>query len=384
MNRVLSVACLGLNFLVVFCFTAQAAEFTPLFNGQDLSGWVREGEAGFSWQDGMLFCNGSGNEPTWLRSEKQYENFILRLEYKLGVYGEGGVFLHAPLHGRNSEVGFEIQVSDDTRNIRPVELSSGAVFGVLPPRVQSSRPFDSWNSMEIYFNWPRLRVTLNDVIVQDLHVTDHPELRERLRSGYLGFQDRGKPTAYRNIEIRELPSTMPPWQSLFNGHDFTGWFKLQEDDASWTIDDGDILAADGNGYLVTEEQYRDFEFETYLRSSHLANGGIFFRWKSLVPKDRGFEIQIEDIRDSNNPTGSIYDVRRSREMPIEPGQWYLMQVRVVGNYGQVRVNGRTVAETYELPVNRAGHVALQMHRHGSWIRFREPRIRRIETLNAAD
>ena len=57
-------------------------DFTPLFNGKDLTGWVKEGAAGFEVKDGILKCTGSGNYPTWLRSKEIFENFVLRVEYR--------------------------------------------------------------------------------------------------------------------------------------------------------------------------------------------------------------------------------------------------------------------------------------------------------------
>ena len=41
---------------------------------------------------------------------------------------------------------------------------------------------------------------------------------------------------------------------------------------------GELLGAEGHGYLISDAQYRNCELKTYVRSSPLANGGIFFRW----------------------------------------------------------------------------------------------------------
>ncbi|MBX7072478.1 MAG: DUF1080 domain-containing protein [Pirellulales bacterium] len=348
--------------------------FQPLFNGKDLTGWVAEGPAGFSVKNGQVVSDGSGDYPTWLRSEEEFENFVLRFEFRLRLYGEGGVFLHAPAHGRNSNVGFEIQLSDDTRNPGPAVISTGAVFAAVPPLKQNSRPLGQWNAMEITFDWPRLKVVLNGETVQDLDVEANPELRDRLRRGYLGLQDRGKPIALRNVRVKRLPDR-EQWRSLFNGQDFSGWDILEPDDAQWSVENGEILARDGNGYLVTSDQWQDFEFQTYVRSSHFANGGVFFRWKSLVPKDRGNEIQIENIPDSNNPTGSIYDLVRANPLPVADDEWFLLQLRVVGAECRVRVNGVTVATTDKLTIVRPGHIALQMHSRDAWIRFKDPKIK---------
>lgn len=374
--RLLIALCIGL----IATTTTRAGDddgFRPLFNGSDLAGWVDEGGAGFVWQDGELHCTGAGDYPTWLRSEAQFENFVLRFEFKLGLYGEGGIFLHAPLHGRNSRVGFEVQVSDDTRNPVPVTISSGAIFGAIPPSMQNSRPLGEWNQVEVLFDWPQLRVTLNGEVVQDLNVEEHETLRHRLRRGYLGIQDRGKRVAYRNLEIKELPDK-ENWEPLFNGRNFDGWAIVQPEGARWQVVDGVIVASDGDGYLVTQQQFDDFELHAYVKTTRLANGGIFFRWNSLVPKDRGYEVQIEDIADSNNPTGSIYDVVRAELEPARPEEWYLMQIRVQGSTCVVTVDGQVAAQTDALELVRSGHIALQMHDRNATIWFKGLTLKRLE------
>ena len=373
----LKAALLLLAFLQAPRAAADEEGFEPLFAGDDLSGWVAEGEPGFTLRDGVVVCDGSGDYPTWLRSEEVFENFVLRFEFRLGLYGEGGVFLHAPLHGRNSKVGFEVQLSDDSRNPGPVVISTGAIYGAVAPLKENCRPLGEWNEVEVLMDWPTLRVTLNGEVVQDLNVDEHESLRHRLRSGYLGLQDRGKRHAIRNLRIKRLPST-ETWKPLFNGRNFDGWAIVQPEGARWSVSDGVITAEDGNGYLVTESEYENYELQTYVQTSWLSNGGIFCRWKSLVPKDRGFEIQIEDIADSNNPTGSIYDLAYAQPLPIQPGEWYLMQLILEGPECIVRVNGETVARTDALPVERAGHIALQMHRRNSWIRFKGLRLKEID------
>lgn len=348
--------------------------FLPLFPEGDLSGWVPMGRPSFTFAGDELNCAGDGDYPDWLRSREVFENFVLCFEFQIGKYGEGGVFIHAPLHGRNSRVGFEIQLSDDTRVPRPLTNSTGAIFGVVPPTKDATRPLGEWNAVEITMDWPRLAVAVNGTVVQDLNVEQNPELAQRLRSGFLGFQDRGKPYRIRGARIKRLPSTEKPWQSLFNGRDFSGWTKLDHG-ARFRVVDGVILAEDGNGYLLTEGKYSDFELKAYVRTSWLANGGIFFRWNEL--SDRGYEIQIEDIPDSRNPTGSIYDRAPALDIGLTPGEWYLMQVFVQGTKGIVRVNGITVAQADDLVV-RPGRIALQMHRRDSWIRFKDIQIKPLD------
>ena len=66
----------------------------PLFNGKDLNGWHNVNCAPSTWsvRDGMIVCTG---KPTGvLRSDRQFENFILELEW-LHVFpkGNSGLFI---------------------------------------------------------------------------------------------------------------------------------------------------------------------------------------------------------------------------------------------------------------------------------------------------
>ncbi|MBT7922797.1 MAG: DUF1080 domain-containing protein, partial [Opitutae bacterium] len=73
---------LNLLFILTSCstFVAPAAgipKWVDLFNGKDLAGWVDVNTSPDTWyvKDGMLICKG---KPIGvMRSEKQYENFLL-------------------------------------------------------------------------------------------------------------------------------------------------------------------------------------------------------------------------------------------------------------------------------------------------------------------
>ena len=130
-------------------------------------------------------------------------------------------------------------------------------------------------------------------------------------------------------------------------------------------------------HLATEKEYHNFEWRAYVQTTPGSNGGIFLRFKSL-PSDRGFEIQIEDNPSSNNPTGSIYNHRRACCTPMQAGTWYPLQILVRGRHGTIRVNGVTVAQTDSLPVDRAGHIAIQCHHQGSRIRIKKMKIQVLD------
>src|SRR5262245_28022409 len=77
--------------------TPLAAETVPafrdLFNGKDLTGWVNVNTDPDTWtvKDGILICKG---QPIGvMRSDRQYENFVLHIEWKhINPGGNSGVF----------------------------------------------------------------------------------------------------------------------------------------------------------------------------------------------------------------------------------------------------------------------------------------------------
>ena len=79
---------------------APAAECTaalfsgPIFNGTDLSGWVKVNcfDDTFAARDGMLFC--TGNPTGFLRTDRMYENFVLEFDWKHEKeQGNAGLFV---------------------------------------------------------------------------------------------------------------------------------------------------------------------------------------------------------------------------------------------------------------------------------------------------
>src|SRR6266542_3996133 len=83
----------GLLLAAPRAMVATSAEFRDLFNGRDLTGWINVNTDPDTWRvkDGVLIC--SGHPIGVMRSEKQYENFILHVEWMhMEPGGNSGVF----------------------------------------------------------------------------------------------------------------------------------------------------------------------------------------------------------------------------------------------------------------------------------------------------
>jgi hypothetical protein len=168
-------------------------------------------------KDGVL--HSGKRRGTWLVSAKDYADFILECEIKLTERGNSGIALRAPLRGDPAFDGMELQVADLRYNpsAKADELT-GAIYRAAAPSRQVYRPTE-WNRFRIELRGARLKVTLNDVLVQDLDLekgdrpakrhdgSEAPPLKDRPRKGRIGFQHLSRDDAQvlvRNARIKEL------------------------------------------------------------------------------------------------------------------------------------------------------------------------------------
>jgi len=371
MKTLCRAAITALAILVTGGAGVRAQQPTPLFNGKDLTGWVEMGEAG-SWvaEDGVLVLKNARNYPNWLRSAKEYENFVLKLDYKMTGWCETGVFLHAPLYGDLTKTGIRVHLRHD----RTPEgtRSTGGIYDVVAPMTMANKPAEEWNSLDIRVDWPVLQVKMNDTMIQNLNMEHTDELRDRIRSGYIGLDDLNcRGISYRNIQVQELPSKERKWTTLFNGKDLSGW--TSQGVAKWSVKDGIFSGTGGDGFLYTDREFSAFEFSIYFRTSPHANGGVYYRKSGTF---NGYEIQIYNQPGATNPTGSLYGRIGASSVPCRDEVWCHMRIISDGAFVKVWVNGYKVAEGFDLPREDLGKIGLQNHSQHT-IEYLEPKVRSV-------
>jgi hypothetical protein len=215
--KVVSVVLLSsLTFGMGSCSRMEARSDSVNLLATGLIGWQQiEGQKGnWRFRDGILYTEGEGGG--WLSTSRQYDDFALSLEFRVPPGGNSGVFIRAPHEGNPAYEGMEIQILDDYADqwsgLQPCQYSAG-IYDVQAPSERVSRPAGEWQTMVIVARGPRVQVGLNGVKVIDTNVTyyphkldTHPGLkRER---GYIGLQNHGSRTEFRNIRIRELSEAM--------------------------------------------------------------------------------------------------------------------------------------------------------------------------------
>lgn len=182
--------------------TTQPTGFRPMFTPESLAGWeyVRD-PVGWSVEEGVVVCSGEGRG--WIRTERMYRNFELRLEYAISPNGNSGIFLRSLLEGRPAYNGMEVQILDD-HGQPPNPSSTGAIYDAIAPTKNMARPAWEWNQVEILCA-RRITITLNGEKIIDEDMDTHDALRDRPREGYIGLQNHHSAVKFRNVLVRELP-----------------------------------------------------------------------------------------------------------------------------------------------------------------------------------
>ncbi len=150
------------------------------------------------------------------------------------------------------------------------------------------------------------------------------------------------------------------WTPLFNGRDLTGWDRLG--DANWRVEDGAMVADRGNGFLVTQNDYRDFQLRAEFFVDTATNSGIFIRSTNpaMISTANAYEVNIWDERpEPRYGTGAIVDIAAVDPMPRAGGRWNLYEITAAGDAFTVVLNGLKTADAVRNARFATGRIALQ-------------------------
>ncbi len=297
--------------------------FVPLFNGKDLTGFLNLNCGPKTWtvKDGELIT--SGTPYGLLRTDKQYENFEAEFEWmhtNTKEVGNSGFFVWCdplPQVGGPYTRGIEVQVlvnlTYKDKEGRTTASSHGDLFSVSGAKCKPDRPhpagwercLPSENRAKGGGEWNHYRVVAKDgrvtLAVNGKEVSGISDCTPR--KGYLAFESEGAECRYRNIRIKELPTSNPkPEQAakndegflpIFNHTDLTGWKTA---DGAWKVAGG-VLKCSGKADLTLAAVPERFE--------------LIFDWKGPA------EMQVKSA------AGLTYKVAKA-------GEWNRQRVTVGG------------------------------------------------------
>jgi hypothetical protein len=200
--------------------------FVDLFNGKDLTGWVNVNTDRDTWsvREGMIVCK--GHPIGVMRSEKQYENFVLHIEWMhMEAGGNSGCFVWSegsvPEGGPRLPKGMEVQMlelewpklnPDKDGKPRPDAYVHGELFGAnglktTPdnPRGERSKSVENrckgkgeWNVYDVVCVDGTVKLSVNGKFVNGVS-------KSSVRKGYLCLESEGAEIHFKNIRIMELP-----------------------------------------------------------------------------------------------------------------------------------------------------------------------------------
>jgi hypothetical protein len=365
-------------------------EFKSLFNGHDLSGWVNVNCAPETWtvRDGMIICTGL---PTGvLRTEQQYENFILELEWRhLHKNGNAGLFIHSDAltaPGQPFTRSIECQIMDGNEGdmfaihgarLTPDNEDPFEKVGWMRsfPKEKRMHPTGEWNHYRIVSQAGILTLAVNGKIVtRGFHLNP--------RKGYICLESEGSEIHFRNIRIRELPgNNLPPeliakedqgFISLYNGQDLRGWkFNGQ---SNWKSDNWKLVCESGSSgqSLLTEKEFGDFKLiADWCLTGELKRKEV----PVILPNgtqavdDEGNKLYVP-IRDAGQAgillrgrgdlkldltcwplgSGSLLDANQTRlAIPVSgmdnpPGKWNRFEITVINQKVNIALNGEIIIE----------------------------------------
>lgn len=204
-----------------------------LFDGESTDGWRGYNDDAFpdvGWkvEDGELIVMESGGDEAGrggdIVTTESYDDFILKLEWKLSEGGNSGIFYRA-LEQESQPIFWsapEMQVLDnenhpDAEKGEDGNRKAGSLYDLIPADPQTFTGHGEWQEVMIVAEGPHIEHWMNGEkvleyelwtpewyeMVRDSKFESHPEFGD-LHEGLIGLQDHGNLAHFRNIKIKEL------------------------------------------------------------------------------------------------------------------------------------------------------------------------------------
>jgi hypothetical protein len=204
-----------------------------LFDGKTTKGWHQYGggAVGAAWKvrDGYLYLDTSEKENWQIKnggdivSDEEFENFHLKLEWKITKNGNSGIIFY--IHEDKSkynwpwETGPEMQVLDNAGHpdAKIFKHRSGDLYDLISCAKETTKNYGEWNLAEIKCVNGKLELYLNGELVVSTTMWDDnwhkmvagSKFRNMpgfgtYKKGRIGLQDHGDEVYFRNIRIKRF------------------------------------------------------------------------------------------------------------------------------------------------------------------------------------
>ncbi|MEM9942541.1 MAG: DUF1080 domain-containing protein [Planctomycetota bacterium] len=186
--------------------------FESIFNGTNFEGWKGPVE-NYEIEDAMVRCR--RNRGGTIYTEKEYSDFVARLEFRLPPAGNNGLAIRYPGKGDTAYVGMcELQVLDSEHS-KYAELDDrqyhGSAYGMVAAHRGYLREVGQWNFQEVTVKGSTIKVELNGTVILDTDLSDvtqfmknRPNTGKDRKSGHFGLAGHSDPVEFRKLSIKPL------------------------------------------------------------------------------------------------------------------------------------------------------------------------------------
>jgi len=203
-----------------------------LFDGKTTNGWHTYGKetTGSAWkiEDGTLRLDADAKKNSQAEggdmvTNGEYENFHLKLDWRISPNGNSGIMFYvnddAAKYENTYNTGPEMQVLDNAGHpdAKITKHRAGDLYDLISVSKETVKPVGEWNTAEIIADKGNLRFNLNGEQVVNTTMWDdawrtmlaNSKFKDMqgfgtYKKGKIALQDHGDNVWYRNIKIRKL------------------------------------------------------------------------------------------------------------------------------------------------------------------------------------
>ncbi len=299
----------------------------PLTAEEKAAGWK-------SLMDPKLWMSASGSDvpPGWrfdgdvvaraassgdIVTRELYDNFELQWQWKTTIASNSGLKYRIPAKAKPM-IGPEYQLLDAWADEKSKEHRAGALYDVMEAAAES--PFVPWGEFHdarVVANGSKIEHWLDGVLVMsadtssdawkaalaDSKFKGNPNFAAPA-AGHILLQDHGDEVWVRGLRIRPLAESEAkapakaddqPAPLFTPNDDLSSWFNVG--DATYRVEDGVLIGDAGpkrrQSFLVSKEEFGDFEFEVDLKIAVLGNSGIQLRSHVNGGRMQGYQAEID-------------------------------------------------------------------------------------------
>jgi len=207
---------------------ADDPEWTDLFDGRTLNGWVHlNGSHRYTVEDGAIVGRTvAGSRNSFLCTQQEFGDFELELDVMVDSVTNSGIQIRSLVRPFTAGEGYDLKAGrvngpqvEMQRNHRKGTPTTGLIYGEAlgtgwlssNEKIQNGHHYlhnDGWNKLRIIAKGPRIQTWVNGHAVEDL--VNH-EVYQTHSKGFIGLQMHGMESGglftmrWKNIRIRRLP-----------------------------------------------------------------------------------------------------------------------------------------------------------------------------------